>query len=63
MKTIEYWEKLLRQFQDDVLDEYNNRHISKKEMLNIMKWANKIIEIKKKRPGSKDITFFIEPKD
>jgi len=49
MDNTEYFEGLIKQFRDDILDEYNNKNISKKEMLNIMNWANRIIKAKKRK--------------
>ena len=47
MDSAEYLEGLIKQFRDDVLDEYNNGNISKKEMFNIIGWTNKTIGTKK----------------
>ena len=42
-------EKLLKGLQNDILDEYNKGTISHQEMMNIMRWTKKVIELKKKR--------------
>jgi hypothetical protein len=49
-------DKLLTQLQNDILDEYNQKNISKKEMKNIMDWTRKVVEARKKNPDS-DILF------
>ena len=46
------WDKVFDDLLDDILDEYNKNNISKKEMINIIKWVDKIKEIKDKNPNS-----------
>ena len=41
-------EKTFASLQDDVLDEYNKGTISKEEMKNIIKWCEKMKQIKLK---------------
>jgi len=48
MNTIEYFDKPMKNLQDDILDEYNQGKISKKEMTNIMEWITNMIEMKKR---------------
>lgn len=40
-------DKLLGGLENDVLDEYNKGSISKKEMLNLMLWCEKVKKMKK----------------
>jgi len=41
-KCILKIEKLFKNLEDDVFDEYNNGNISKDEMVNIIAWCEKI---------------------
>lgn len=35
-------EKYLKNLEDDIMDRYNEGKVSKKEMINILKWCEKI---------------------
>ena len=60
-KHVTYFESLIKQFQDDVLDEYNSGNISEKEMKNIIDWSRKAVEIKKNRDIRKTQRIYLEP--
>ena len=47
MNAIAKIESLFKDLEDDVLDEYNKGTISKKEMINILAWCEKMKEIQK----------------
>ena len=60
-KYMTYFESLMRRFQNNVLDVYNDGKISKKEMTNILNWTRKIIEVKKQATDNKVALLYIEP--
>ena len=45
--TTSQIEKLFKDLENNVLDEYNKGSISKSEMVNIISWCEKVKEIKK----------------
>ena len=58
---MDHQDKLFKNLQNDILDEYNNNKISKKEMINILTWVNKVNKIRKNNPNS--IMLVLEPEE
>ena len=58
---ITYFENLMIKFQNDVMDEYNNGTISKKEMKNILEWSRQAVETKKENSKRKTSLLHVEP--
>jgi hypothetical protein len=48
MNDVDNIDELFAEIKDDILDEYNNGIISKKEMINIIRWCDKMKDIIKK---------------
>ena len=49
MKVPKYFCKNISKLQDNILDRFNDKKISKKEMLNMMMWIENVIKTRNKR--------------